>query len=124
MRPSSSTSILLSKDLVNFWASWVHSGRAMREVKLLGTTTLSFPCSTRRTTDRSLAISPYCAKEVMFYTTNSSRPVLSLSPSSVRFTTFTIRSRSLGTIPVGRMVTTLVVARYSRAKWVSCLTRV
>lgn len=106
---------------MNFWASWVHSLKLIKDVKLLGTTYLIFPWSTSLTTLRNLAISPSWAKVDKLEMKRSSRPLFNLYPSSVLLITLTMMSESLGTIPVGRIVTTLVEERYSWANWLRFL---
>jgi hypothetical protein len=116
---SSSTSIAV-KFLRKISLSWVQLRMLMREVKLLGTTTLDLPTWSILATLRSLAMEPSVAKEAMPLRRSSSLPLVRRYPSSVCLVTCTMRSKSLVLMPVGRIERMLVTARYSFAKALSC----
>ena len=114
MLESYSTSIA-EKCLLKAWLSCAQGLKLIKDVKLFGTTSLSLPWGSSLATLLNLAMVPSAAKEAMLPKSSSSRPLDSLNPSSLRLTTLTTRSVSLGTIPVGRMLRMLVLARYSLA---------
>lgn len=104
---------MVEKCFKNVWLSWDQALRLIREVKLFGTTTFVFPCWSNLATLLNLAMLPSEAKEGMLARKIYSRPFVNLKPSSVLLRTWTIKSVSLGTIPVGKMLRILVVEMYS-----------
>ncbi len=119
---SSSCVSIAEKCFKNVWLSWDHELKLIREVKLFWTTAFVLPCWSSLATLLNFAMFPSEAKEGIFVRNSSSRPFVSLYPSYVLFRTWTIKSVSLGTIPVGKMLKMLVVEMYSLANLRSSLT--
>lgn len=119
---SSSSAYIAEKCFKNVWLSWDQELKLIRDVKLFGTTIFVFPCWSNLATLLNFAMLPSEAKEGIFVRNNSSRPFVNLYPSSVLLSTWTIKSVSLGTIPVGKMLKILVAEMYSLANLRSSLT--
>ena len=88
---------------------------------MFGTTTFDLPTVSILATLLSLAIDPSVAYEAIPLRVSSSFPVLSLYPSSPLLLTSTTMSKSFVLIPMGRMLRTLVAARYYLPKALSDL---